>query len=129
MAGTAHRPPFDLRQRTFRFACLVLRAYPRDAWGHEPSRVVWRQLLRAATSVGANLEEAQSSASRADFTARMRLVLREAREALYWLRLVEANELAGRERAVVLRQEAHELVAIITAIMKRLDPVAPRRPR
>lgn len=118
--------PFDLRDRAFEFATAVLRAYPDAANGHEPSRVAWRQLLRAATSVGANFEEAHTSSSRADFVARLRIVLREAREALYWLKLVRAGELAGRDAAGALRQEAWELVAILTAILKKVAPISPR---
>jgi four helix bundle protein len=53
------------------------------------------QFLRAATSAGANYEEACAGESRADFIHKLQIVLKELRESLYWLRLVEKSFLAG----------------------------------
>jgi four helix bundle protein len=111
--------PFDIRERTFEFARDVLKSYPTTVRSHAPSVEVWRQLIRAATSVGANLEEAHASASKADFRFRVKVSLREARESHYWLRLIGAAGLLGSVQAAPLSAEANELVAILTTIAKR----------
>ena len=110
--------PYDICQRTFGFARDTVRAYPSSVRTHTPSAVAWLQLVRSATSVGANLEEAQAGSSKADFRFRVKVALREAREALYWLRIIQAAGLTGAELTEGLRQEANELVAILTTIAK-----------
>jgi len=77
-----------------------------------------RQLLRAGTSVGANVEEALAASSRKDFGARMSIASKEAREANYWLRLlVDAGILTGRAGSELL-DASEELVKILTSIVK-----------
>jgi len=73
--------------------------------------------LRAGTSIGANLEEARAGQSRADFISKNAIALKEARETLYWLRLLIACELVTEERVSGLRKEADELTRIIAAII------------
>ena len=82
-------------------------------------RQVAGQLLRAGTSVGANAEEAKAAFTRREFACKNCLVLREARESHYWLRLVAANGLAPHGAVLPLVQESDELVAIYTTIVKR----------
>jgi len=83
-------------------------------------------LAAAATSVGSNLEEAKAAYSRRDFAAKNAISLKEAREALYWLRVIQRCQLAPEERIRPLLEEASELTAMLTAGMKRLRPVALR---
>jgi four helix bundle protein len=113
--------PFNLTRRTFVFARDVLTAYPKEARRDPPSYTVWLQLLDAACSVGANVEEAQAGSSRADFRAKIKIALREARESHYWLRLITAAGLAGKARVATLQQEARELVAILTTIARKVS--------
>ncbi len=84
-----------------------------------PSLKVWSQLIAAATSTGAHLEEAAAGGTRAHFLSLMRGALREMREAYYWLRVLSATQLAGSNNVVPLVEEARELVAILTAIVRR----------
>jgi four helix bundle protein len=79
---------------------------------------------QAATSVGSNLEEAKAAYSRRDFAAKNAISLKESREALYWLRVIQRCGLAPDVRTAPLLAEAHELTAMLTAGMKRLRPVA-----
>src|SRR5262245_24223392 len=76
-----------------------------------------RQLVRAATSSGANYEEARGSESRADFIHKLGIAMKEMREALYWIHV--ASE-AGLFSSLVdpLVREANELVAILTASIR-----------
>ena len=71
------------------------------------------QPLRSSTSSGANYEEACGAESKADFIHIMQLVLKELRESLYWLRLIEKAELDISEHLLPLMSEAQELANII----------------
>ena len=75
-------------------------------------------MLRSGTSVGANIEEAQAGQSRADFLSKMSIASKEARETLYWLKLLEKAELISDDRLQALKQEADEIVRILTSIVK-----------
>ena len=111
--------PRDLCQRTFLFAsdvvafCLVLARYP------GAHRQIAYQLLHAGTSVGANAEEAKSAYTRREFAFKNGIVLREARESRFWLRIIAANKLAPVEALEPILTEANELVGIFTATVRR----------
>lgn len=75
------------------------------------------QLLRAGTSIGAQVEEAQAGQSRKDFLSKMAIASKEARETRYWLRLIKASKVAGVDVNGELKQ-VDELIRIITAIVK-----------
>ncbi len=84
--------PFDIKKRTFLFAVRIIQLVgklPRTVAGIE----MGRQLLRAGTSVGSNVEEADEAISRKDFVNHTRIARKEARESRYWLTLIEAAEL------------------------------------
>src|SRR5215471_14354648 len=83
-------PAHDLGERTFAFACDVIRFCRKLA--EEPGvvrHVAW-QLSRAGTSIAANYEEAKASYSRREYAAKNAIVLKESREARLWLRIVLA---------------------------------------
>ena len=111
------KPTYDIYERTFQFACSVVRLH-RTLAKKTADRVAANQLLRAGTSVGANLEEANGAQSRADFIAKMRIVLKEARESHYWLRLIEATEMAPLDDVHPLVIEANAIVSVLTTILK-----------
>jgi four helix bundle protein len=79
-----------------------------------------RQLLRSGTSIGANVEEAQASQSKADFISKYSIACKEARETHYWLRLLAATDILPRQRLIDLQEECNELIAVLTAIIKKL---------
>ncbi len=62
-----------LQNRTFKFACAVIRAYPKTRPLDDPSRIIWRELIKAAGSSTFNLEEADGATSDGDFVAKMRI--------------------------------------------------------
>ena len=82
------------------------------------SRTLANQLLRSGTSIGANVEEGQGSQSRADFVAKYSIACKEARETHYWLRLLVASEIAAESKLQDLIDEANQIVAILTSIIK-----------
>jgi len=111
------KAPFDIKERTFLFGVRVVKLVgrlPRNVAGLE----IGRQLIRAGTSVGANVEEAQSGESKRDFVHKMGIAVKEAREARYWLRIIKAILLqdAGVDALV---QEADELVRILATIINK----------
>ena len=75
------------------------------------------QLIRSGTSIGANVMEATAAHSKADFIYRMNVALREARETLYWLRLLEASQISETKIAAEILQEADEITRILGAIV------------
>jgi len=116
--------PRDLCQRTFQFACEIVRLSRTISREPGASRQIAWQLLRAGTSVGANAEEAKAAYSRRDFAAKTALVLREARETHYWLRLIEATAAPSSTALLSLLTEANELVSIYTvAVRKAKGPI------
>jgi len=110
----------DIPERTFQFAqrivklCLVLDATP------GVSRILASQLLRSGTSIGANVEEGQASQSEADFVSKYSIACKEARETHYWLRLLAACDVMPPARLTELEAECNELIAILTAIIKKV---------
>ncbi len=112
----AGRRRMDIQERTFQFAVRVVKLVnrlPRTVAGME----VGRQLVRAATSVGANVEEADAAESRRDFVHKMRIAHKEAREARYWLEIVQAALLDDDEIRTLI-QESNELIRILQAIIR-----------
>ena len=108
----------DLEQRTKSFARAVIKfcsSLPRT----READVLGRQLLRSATSIGANYREANRGVSRADFANKIGTVQKEAAETQYWLELLIESSI-GNERVSSLHQEATELLAIFTSIGKKL---------
>jgi four helix bundle protein len=116
----ADNPPYDLAERTFRFACAIVRFCRHLAKEPGVTRHIAWQLADAGTSIAANYEEAKAAYSRRDFTAKNSIVLKEARESRMWLRLIEAENLAPADEVRPLLNEANELVAIFTTSVKRL---------
>jgi len=76
-------------------------------------RHIGNQLLRSGTSAGANYEEACGAESKADFVHKMQMTLKELRESLYWLKLIERAGLVPAKSIEGLLCEAVELVNII----------------
>ncbi|MBI3403800.1 MAG: four helix bundle protein [Acidobacteria bacterium] len=116
--------PSDLRERIFEFVCVVVPFCRELSKESGVVRNIAWQLADAATSAGANLEEAKSAYSRRDFAAKNAISLKEMREALYWLRVIQRCRLAAPTSVQPILKEANELTAMLTAGMKRLNPPA-----
>jgi four helix bundle protein len=79
-----------------------------------------RQLLGSATSIGANYREANRGVSRADFANKIGTVQKEASETQYWIELLVESGIAAKPLTEKLHRESSELLAIFTAIGKKL---------
>jgi four helix bundle protein len=79
--------------------------------------VISNQLLRSATSIGANVEEATAAQSKKDFIAKMCIASKEARETSYWLRLLAATKIADLDYKNLI-QKIEVIIKILTSIVK-----------
>lgn len=81
----------DLVDRIFVFAVKAIK-FLRSLPYNEETKIIKHQLIKSSSSTGANYEESQAGSSRADFSNKVRISLREVRESNYWLRLIKALE-------------------------------------
>jgi four helix bundle protein len=86
-----------------------------EALEQDRKYVIARQLLRAATSTGANVFEAQNAESKADFIHKMKVAAKEASETLYWLILCERGERYRFEKK--FRNDLDEIIKILSKII------------
>ena len=113
--------PYDICERTFQFALAILQLCQRLE--RQRSSATWtigRQILRSATSIGANVEEAQGAQSQADFVSKYSIARKETRETRYRLRLLLAGSIVTPEDGQSLLHESEELLRILTAIIKKV---------
>jgi four helix bundle protein len=111
---TVKTQPEQLRDRTKAFALRVIRLF-RSLPFKPDAQVLGKQLLRCGTSVAANYRAVCSSRSKAEFIARIGLVVEEADEAVLWLELLAECGIVSGEKTKELLGEARELTAIFTA--------------
>jgi len=107
----------ELKQRTKDFGLRIMKlvdALPNSISG----RAIANQLVRAGTAVGANYRAACRGRSKAEFIAKLGVVIEEADECEYWLELIMDGELLPKSKIESLHQEANELAAIFVASVK-----------
>ncbi|MEN6355508.1 MAG: four helix bundle protein [Armatimonadota bacterium] len=107
-----------VHKKSFSFALDVISLYTRLVDKRE--YVISKQLLRAGTSIGANVEEAVSAQSRKDFLSKMSIAAKEARETRYWLRLLNESNLVDESVAIELAA-VNELIRILVSIVKTVQ--------
>ncbi len=106
-----------ITDRTFNFAvrivnlCKILDEKP------GVGRVLYKQLIRSGTSIGANVEESQSAQSKADFVSKLQISLKEAKETKYWLRILVTTGIFEEHKLLPLITENEEIIKIIAAIV------------
>ena len=107
----------ELKRRTKQFALRVMKlvaALPFDAVG----KTIGTQLVRSATSVGSNYRAACRGRSKAEFIAKLQIVIEEADESCYWLELIIEGTLLPEPKVAPLLDEAKQLTAIMVASRK-----------
>ena len=118
----ARQRTLALHARAIQFSTSVNQAFP-DGPVNYPSKVVWEQLVRAADSASNNLVEADNGSTDADFLNKMRLALREAKEAKTCLTKIRLAPLVNAPRVTELglETEADELCAIFATIIRKME--------
>ena len=109
-----------VEDKSFQFALRVVKLchYLRE---EEKEFTLSKQLLRAGTSIGANVAEAQQAQSRADFSSKINIALKEAVEANYWLRLLNATDILSQREFQSIITDCRELEKMLTAIIKTIN--------
>jgi four helix bundle protein len=108
----------DITERTFKFGVRIVRlanALPKSPAGY----AIANQLVRAGTSTGANIQEAQAAHSKKDFIHCITVSLKEARECYYWLRLILGAELIGEVRLQDILDENEQIIKILVSSLKK----------
>jgi len=108
--------PNIVKKKSFAFALEVIELYKHLK--EEKEFVISRQILRSATSIGANIEEAGAAISKKDFIAKMAISSKEARETNYWLRLIIQSRITRYHALDKLQKDSEELIKLLTAIIK-----------
>ncbi|MCP3932551.1 MAG: four helix bundle protein [Bacteroidetes bacterium] len=108
--------PNLIRKKTYDFALEIIKLYKRMVKQNE--YILSKQLIRAGTSIGANVEEAIAAQSRKDFISKMSISSKEAREANYWLRLLRDSRICGNLNLASLINESEEIKKILASIVK-----------
>jgi four helix bundle protein len=104
-----------IQQKSFAFAIRIVNLY-KFLITEKKEYVLSKQLLRSGTSVGANIEESIGGQSDKDFLSKISIAYKEARESVYWLKLLQATDYLSEEQADSLLKDAEELCKIIGKI-------------
>ncbi|HZS12381.1 MAG TPA: four helix bundle protein [Nitrospirales bacterium] len=106
-----------LLRRTKRFALAVI-AFCRELDKSREARIIGDQLLRAGTSVAANYRAACRGRSRAEFIAKLGIVVEEADEVLFWCELLQESGTGAHDQIKTLMAEINELLSIFSASLR-----------
>ena len=104
-----------IAEKSFEFALKIIQLYKELQVENE--FVISKQILRSGTSIGANVQEALAGFSKKDFTHKMSIASKEARETKYWLQLIDKSNLTNINVDTHLK-EVEQLVNILTKIVK-----------
>ena len=108
--------PQDIHERIYQFVLRVIhlvKSLPKTP----ENLILINQILRSATSMGANDQEADGTDSRKDFVSKYSIVRKEGKETNYWLRLIADVNPGFKDRMQDLMQECKEIVKIVSTIM------------
>ncbi len=110
---------FDLEERTAKFGERVLQFVKKIEPDHI-TRPLVTQLVKSATSIGANYCEADNAESREDFKHKMSIAKKEAKETMHWLRMIATAVPDKKDPARILWKEAKELNLIFNSITRKI---------
>ena len=106
-----------IKDKSFAFAVRVIKVY-KHLSETKKEYILSKQLLRAGTSIGANVREAQNAESRADFIHKLAIAQKEAGETVYWIELLGATEYLSDSEFQSINADAVSVLKILTAILK-----------
>ena len=113
-----------IQEKSYAFAMRMVRLFQHLS-ASKKEFVLSRQLLRCGTSIGANIEEAIGGQSRADFLSKISIAYKEARETLYWLRLLKDTGYLSPVESDSLFADADELCRILSKIITTTKESSP----
>ncbi len=104
-------------QKAFSFAIKIIELY-KQLSEHKKEQVLSKQLLRAGTSIGANIREGLEGQSKKDFVAKLSIALKEANESEYWIELLVSTGYIDKEMANKLLGDISEIIKVLNSILK-----------
>lgn len=116
----------EFKDRTKQIALRVIRLV-RTLPGDCPARIIGKQLLSSATSVGANYRAACRGKSTADLIHKLKIVEEEADESLYWLELLIESGTVPEQKLSLLYRDIDQVVAMTVASIKTLRSKKPNQ--
>ena len=108
-----------IEEKSFQFAIQIVDLY-KYLYDEKHEYVLSKQILRAGTSIGANVAEAQQAQSRPDFLSKLSIALKETSETKYWLKLLNATGYLTDTRFQLAIEDCIELEKILVSIIKSL---------
>ncbi|MFQ3599569.1 MAG: four helix bundle protein [Chloroherpetonaceae bacterium] len=105
-------------EKSFLFAVRVVKLYQHLS-EKKKEFVLSKQILRSGTSIGANVEEAEGAISKADFSNKISIAYKEARETHYWIRLLTATGFLSQKEHDSIMKDCEELLKILRAILNK----------
>jgi four helix bundle protein len=104
-----------IQEKSFSFAIRIVNLY-KYLCEEKKEFVLSKQILRSGTSIGANIEESIGGQSDRDFLTKVTIAYKEARETVYWLKLLFATDYLSKEQAESLLKDAEEICKILGKI-------------
>ncbi|WP_299556921.1 four helix bundle protein [Seonamhaeicola sp.] len=106
-----------IKDKSFKFAVDIVNLYKELAYDKKEF-VMSKQLLKSGTSIGANVREAEFAQSKADFTNKMSISLKEANETDYWLDLLRATDFIDEDQFQKYKPKSNEMLKLLVSIVK-----------
>lgn len=106
-----------IKEKSYNFSIKIINLY-KKLTKEKSEFIISKQLIRSATSIGANIEESIGAQSKNDFIAKISISYKEARETLYWLRLLTDTGFLEKEQSDTLIEDCNEILRILGAIQK-----------
>jgi len=106
-----------IQEKSFAFAVRIVKLYQHIA-KREKEYVLSKQLLRSGTSIGANVEESIGGSSKNDFKAKLKISYKEARETLFWLKLLRETNYINVTEFKSVSEDCDEILRLLYTIIK-----------
>lgn len=106
-----------IENKSFQFAIRIVRLY-KFLCEEKKEYILSKQLLRAGTSIGANVTESQQAQSKPDFVSKISIALKEASETKYWIKLLGATEYLSENQTKFILDDCVEIEKILVTILK-----------
>lgn len=106
-----------IENKGFQFAIRIVRLY-KFLCEEKKEYILSKQLLRAGTSIGANVTESQQAQSKPDFVSKISIALKEASETKYWIKLLGATEYLSENQTKSILDDCVEIEKILVTILK-----------
>ena len=106
-----------IQKKSFAFAVRIVKLYQHISQ-KEKEYVLSKQLLRSGTSIGANVEESIGGSSKKDFKAKLKISYKEARETMYWLKILNETNYISETEFKSISEDCDEILKLLYTIIK-----------